>query len=321
MKTITLIVLGLDHTALLNNISNLNGLSLLTSKATRHRSTANYLEILTHALQLPQFAHASIAELTAMYDGFTIGADSWLRADPVELKVDLAAVYMYGNQHLQLTATQIQTIKDKLQPLLNDYHMQLHTTENNRWYLQCAETAAITTTAPETIIGKDIMNFLPKSLGKMNWQKLQMELQMALHQLADNGGVNSIWFWGEGEKLKPTITNSNAKLFSNEPISRGLAAHCQLSASELPQTLTNEKFWQDLIVGGNVIVYDKLTFAQSKTELTANLYQLEQQFIQPLLNALKQSKIQKINIDFLNGISYQFKKNNFYHFWKTKSII
>ncbi len=312
MKAITLMILGLE----LSNVNNVNNLSFLLSKANQKKSSMQYVEVLARYLNLPQLTGTSIAELTALQDGFSLENDFWLRADPVELKADLAAVYMYGNQHLQLTDVQIQEIKSKIQPLLNDYKIILRTTEQNRWYLQCPERTNITSIAHDEILGKDVINFLPKSSGKINWQKLQTEVQMTLHQLVNNGSVNSLWFWGEGEKLSEVVTVGDYQFFSSEPISGGLARYCKLPIHELPKTLSDNNFWPKLIEGENLIVYDKLASSRSTLDFTNHLQQLDQQFIQPLLAGLKKNQVKQITIDFLNSASYQFKKKNFYYFWK-----
>lgn len=314
MKTITLMILGLEA----KNIKNTKNLSYLISKASRKKSSTDYLEIISDYLHLPLLKQTSIAELTALYDGFVTKESHWLRADPVELKADLAAVYMFGNQHLHLTTSQLETIRNKIQPLLDDYKIKLHTTEKNRWYLQCLEPLTITTVAHETIIGKDVINFLPQSKDKINWARLQTEIQMTLFQLTDNGGVNSLWFWGEGKKLTKMTAKENYQLFSNEPVSCGVAMNCKMSRHKLPKLLTEETFWQNLIEGENLLVYDTLASSRSQADFTEYLQELDQQFIQPLLVGLKNHKIDKIDINFLNGSSYQFKRINSYFFWRYK---
>lgn len=288
-------------------------LAFLTSKATQKKSSADYLTQLADYFQLPQLKEVSLAELTAKYDGLDVQQRFWLRADPVELKPDLAAVYMYGTQHLQLSAEQIKGLKDLIQPLLNDFQIQLHTPTAHRWYLELSEAPAIISTNPHALIGKDVLGFLPQSTGKIHWQKLQTEIQMALFQLPNSFGVNSLWFWGAGEKLDHQKLPKNIKLFSDEPISLGLAKQYNIAATALPKSLSN---LDEFIDGENLIIYDKLSYAKNQEEIVAELQNLDKKFMQRLLLALKKNKIDKITVNFLHGREYQFKKTNFYHFWK-----
>lgn len=288
-------------------------LEFLTSKGTQKKSQLNYLAVLADYFKLPHIKDASLAELTAHYDGLDVQQRFWLRADPVELKADLAAVFMYGTQHLQLSAEQINLLKDLIQPLLNDFQIRLHTPTAHRWYFELLEAPEIISSNPHALIGKDVLAFLPKNTGKIHWQKLQTEIQMALFQLPDNFGVNSLWFWGAGEKLQHKTCPQNIKLFSDEPISLGLAKQYHIAAMELPKSLSNLDEWID---GENLIIYDKFSFAKNQEEFVSELENLDKKFIQCLLIALKKNKIDKISLNFLNGYEWQFKKTNFYHFWK-----
>lgn len=296
-------------------------LSLFISKASRKKSTVNYLQALADFFHLPQLTKTSITELTAIHDNLILQNQYWLRADPVELKADLAAVYMYGNKHLTLTAAQISGIKAVIQPLLDDLQIQLHTTAENRWYLELPGPAAMFSPNPLDIIGKDVAQFLPKHTSTINWKKLQTEMQMALHQLPDNGGVNSLWFWGDGEKLGDVTVTNGYKIFSNEPSSLGLASHGKIPVAELPEMLNEELFFKNLIEGRNLIIYDRFSSAQNLQAFFTELEKFEQGFIRPLLLALKENKINKISLNFLTGTEYEFKRASFYYFWKLSSTL
>ncbi len=80
----------------------------------------------------------------------------------VVVKADLAAVYMYGNRHIQLDEMQIDQIKKTIQPLLNDFNIILHPKMNNRWYLQLTEKPLIKSIDPNAIVAETSWIFCRK---------------------------------------------------------------------------------------------------------------------------------------------------------------
>lgn len=327
MKNVTIIVPGLTHYTeiskiLLDRPQDFPHFLLLLSKAYKYHSENNLLAVLASVLQQPELATSAIAEITALYDGVDITKGYWLRADPVVLKADLAAVYMYGNQHIHLSEHQIAVIHNTVQPLLNDFSITLYPTAMKRWYLQLTEMPCIQSIDPNAIIGKDITNFLSQKIGtakaKVDWQRLQTEIQMALHQLSDISSVNALWFWGAGEKLISSSKTKNIEIYvdENDAVTLGIAKHFRIKSSALPTSLNNDAFWNGLISNENLLLYNKFVLAETKVEFCDMLYHVENEFLKPLFSALKANKIHKISLNYLNGTCYQFSNMNFYYFWK-----
>src|SRR5262245_28272514 len=141
MKTLTLIVPGLSQLTEIRqkhieNAADLPALRYLLAKSKQICMPSGFICALSHVLHRPSLANLSIAELTAVYDGLNCAENFWLRADPVLLQADLAAVYMYGNSQLSIPTTDLAMIKSRLEPLLCDLNVRLHMPTTKRWYLE-----------------------------------------------------------------------------------------------------------------------------------------------------------------------------------------
>jgi hypothetical protein len=141
--------------------------------------------------------------ISALNYGLPVTEGFWLRADPVELRADLAGIYLLGTDHLALLPDEIAVLNDQINQLLRQDGLVLHTPSSHAWFLQSLEPIAIKTHSPIKLIGKEISHYQPTGPDYKKWQALQTEIQMILHhsevnQLRTAQGkpvVNSLWFW------------------------------------------------------------------------------------------------------------------------------
>lgn len=325
MSQLTLIVPGLaqfnpEHNEALPELEHLNTV-VSNSKQSLHEQT--YFQSLFSAMGLEANSQQSIAALSAKADGLNFEDPHCLRIDPVELRADLAAIYMYGNHHFSVSESQCEQVKRLIQPLLSEYGMTLHTSLTKRWYLSCSEQPKLSAFEPNSVIGKDILSYLPVGTEPINWKRLQTEIQMALHEIEGIAPINSLWIWGEGtnslERSNAKMTSKSKILFADETIARGLAEHlgvCFKALQDFDATQLSCDNETDIIV-----VYEKFQLLDNHTDYLKQLIDFEQHELQLLLKSLQQKAIDRIILHPINGVQYELKRRRFRHFWKrTKNL-
>ncbi len=78
--------------------------------------------------------------------------------------------------------------------------------------------------------------------------------------------------------------------------------------------MNDKNFWSNIKNDEFLIHYDKFALAENELEFFDCLRQLENEFIKPLIAAIKARKINSAALDYLSGSRYQFSKINFYRF-------
>ncbi len=275
----------------------------------------DFVETLMQIFICEDSPEPSIAHITAFYDNLIIKEPYCLRADPVELRADLAAVYMYGNQHFKLNQRQTNKIKQQLESLFNEYALTLYTHESQRWYLGFNKKPALTAKQPMMLQGKDIADHLPQGTAPCHFQKLQTEVQMLLHELPEIQPVNSLWFWGAGEVLDNIqFSPRDFQLISDNVIALGFAKSSRKSYETVD--FFAEDFSLKLLDKDSLIVLDAFNQTTDEDQFFKALIQLENKIFNPVLKSLKQGKISQLKLNFFNGIQYQLSPYSHYAFWK-----
>lgn len=152
-------------------------------------------------------ASLPLAALTRSLDADDAATALWLRADPCHVRADTVAVRMLACGDLGLTSDECDELAGALRPLFGDAGFPLEATRPDRWYLRCPRTARLPRFAdPESVLGDDLMQHLPRGDNERQWRHLLNEAQVILHNHPLNARrarlgqvpVNSLWFWGAG---------------------------------------------------------------------------------------------------------------------------
>ena len=152
------------------------------------------------------------AALAWQLAGNNAGSAYWLYAAPVHLVLQRDSFSLAAPVPLLLESNE----SDVLTSALNKHFEAdglMFFWHQNTWFLSLKTNPNIQTTAPQSVINKDINAFLPRGEGAMQWAKFQNEIQMLLFDHPINlaretkclPAINSIWCYGLG-----TIENKNA---------------------------------------------------------------------------------------------------------------
>lgn len=172
------------------------------------------------------------APLSRLHDFPEDASGAWMRADPIGLTPDLAAVWMQAEQSFTRGAWQ-----QDLQALMADEGFELDFHPSGRGYLRLSETPDCRFASPAALAGNSLEHCLPEGPGSSVWRRLLNETQILLHQCADRrrgeSVPGSLWFWGGGQlpaagDVAPRIES----LVADDPVMAGLAEWLALPCRE-----------------------------------------------------------------------------------------
>ena len=209
-------------------------LELLFARALGSAALANSLD----PLRLKLFGIDSgetvpVAALCALATGSLKADDKacYLRLDPVILQADMSRLMLMRSGFAGFPLQYQQQITEVLRTALAAENLALQDSAEGRWTIKLAEAPDVTFASLDDALGADVSDWLPEGTGAIFWKRLNNEIQMALHasdanrqrQQQGQAVINSVWFWGAG--CLPAVTGkaSFKRVFSDDPVSRGLA--------------------------------------------------------------------------------------------------
>jgi hypothetical protein len=168
-------------------------------------------------------------------------AASWMRADPVHLRVERDALRLYGPRDLDVAHDEANEAVTALQSHFARDGLEFHVAAPDRWYVRLGPGDAPRTTCLDDAVGKNIFGLLPE---EPRWRNALTEAQMILGGLAMNAEresagkppINSVWFWGAG-MLPPQGPRPYAVIHGDDPLARGLASWSGAQSRALPRDI------------------------------------------------------------------------------------
>lgn len=246
---------------------------------------------------------APAAAVRLLGEGGSPGADIWLCADPVHVRIEQGRAHLSGDE-LEVTPEEMQQITGVLADCLAEVG-DFQSGVRGHGYLRLHQRPLLVTTPPSAAAGRG--NLLPSGPDAPRWLRLGNEAQMLLHGLPLNARreaegrptLNSLWFWGAGclPVANPPPTGRHAHLIGNDPILKGLAdlassAH-SLDAPDVPALL-----------GSSPSLLLLKDLQQPAQGLDANrwreaLVAVESRWLKPLAQALRIGRLDALRITAL----------------------
>jgi len=195
----------------------------------------------------PPAAIVPSAALCALGDGVEPNHDYWLRADPVCLaptRTHLTLVELPDND---LTPTEAQSLSSALSAHFVACACTLITPHPQRWYLRLTDAPDMRTLPPSCCSGILQESHLPSGPDSAAWKRILTEVQMILYahpvnvarEIAGKLPANAIWLWGGGRLSGGAAQSNYRQVWSNDPMTRGLARAAGTTAHGLPQQAKN----------------------------------------------------------------------------------
>ena len=250
--------------------------------------------------------------VAALTRGLDVPADadgSWLRADPAHVRADMATGRLLACGDLGLTPADAQALLAPLRPLFGDEGFPIDAPNPARWYLRLPERVELPAFSdPPDALGDDLRPHLPDGpLGK-RWLRLMSETQVVLHNHPLNlerqrhglPAVNSLWFWGAGERPH-NVSSSFAKVLSADPLVRALC-----SRAGVPCEARGARLEMDAIAADTLLDLSDLRDTQA----------LHSEWLLPALDSLKRGRITQIELDFADASGVLVTPSHRWRFWR-----
>ena len=155
----------------------------------------------------------------------------WLRSDPVTMWADMAQVFMTSHGFADLDPYERNEIENCIRSVLLEEGIDFHSDHPERWCIALNEPLQFEFTPLDEALGMDVAESLPQHPEARFWRRILNEIQVALHNCPvnirrrQNGRqeINSVWFWGGGFIPDAAPHDLFDTVYSNHPVSRGLA--------------------------------------------------------------------------------------------------
>jgi len=246
-----------------------------------------------------------IAALSRQAEVGDAAGHAWLRADPVWLRPDINGVRLMAHgEALALDAADCAELLPALRPLFGDAGFELDAPHPARWYLRLPKDAKVPAFSdPGDALGEDVFEHLDTSPEARRWRSLESEAQVTLHNHPLNARraargqapVNALWFWGGG-RLPTAAGDHGATGYSGDDTARALAAAGGRGV-ELPERFTGEPGVYDL-------------------EGTRDLQWIEQGWLVPALEALREGRVAALRLDDGDGWQLELRRWHRLRFWR-----
>jgi hypothetical protein len=330
MRSITLYIPGLFGPDIAIHPDDLPSLTALNSFLTKGEAkpvehvSASYTLCELFGLSSENGDHP-VAAISRLSDDNQHPEGLWLRADPVHVSADRDGLILIDNNRFVLNQRDALALAADINLLFEPYGITVEVPVSTRWYLRVKENYNIKTVPVDSIVGKDILPFMPTGDDRINVIQLMNDIQMTLHNSDVNKRrqeekqlpINSVWFWGYGE-LPKIIERHWSFVVSDEILAKGLSMVAATPFEEFPDSY-NEikdkgKSYNGLIVLNS---FQKFSYYHDLEGWLEALLSVESNWFEPLQTAIKKKNLDQLTIRTdINSIT--INKNSRYKVWKKK---
>lgn len=252
----------------------------------------------------------------------------WLCADPVHLRLSRDQLVLFDAGQLAISMIEAEKIVSDLNRhfAADGFHFVAASPEC--WLLRLPQAPQIATTPLAQVAGKHVDPFLPKGADSLKWHHTLNEIQMFLYthplnderEMAGKQAINSLWLWGGG--VLPEAGNSAfASVAAQNPFARGIAGKCGSTPLPLPE---NAGDWLSGLPskGEHLAVLETARFPAIYGDFgqwEKALLLLEKNWFAPLLQALKEKKIENLLIISLGpekSLQFAASPQDLWKFWR-----
>ena len=310
----------------------LSAVELLFSRGSYQRGNARSVEqVLFDLFNIPNTNNLEfpVGALTRYLVKGDTGIQKWaMRADPVYIQPNREQLVLLGNSGLDISLQDAERMVNDINSTYHDTAWQIAALTPRQWILEQDAVEQIQTHALNEVVGKNINSFLPAGAEEKKWRALMNELQMFLHahpvnqqrQMQGLPVVNSLWFWGAGVLPAP-VTDSDKSFiqcWSGETISLALSRLNNVPRRDLPEK-AEDWLKQAISPGHHLLVIEQLfndIVKSDPLEWWQSFNEFVEQWLTPLVAAIKQNTLEQINLVDSDGSCYQLTPRMSKRWWK-----
>jgi hypothetical protein len=314
----------------------LPALETLLAKADRFEAKSQLLDEQASYLFHQPKAHAKASIMASVefedYDPSVF----WLRVDPVQMIADRDSLVLIPGTDLGITESESRALLKTFNQHFAQDQVTLEYASTTAWYLRIKQSVDIKTHSIESMAYQPVNERYPSGNAAGYWRQLLNETQMLFYGHPVNESrreqgypeINSVWIWGEGILDQSAVVMRNeAMIWSEKPYLKGLAKVSK--AQQLPSPSSYQAWLEsqailepsDSNIKHHLIrldsLSDSLALMQQEDWLSA-LQILEEEWLKPLLQALKDKEIGSLLLDFGMNYRYHLKPSHLRRFWRLK---
>lgn len=129
---------------------------------------------------------------------------TWFIVNPAHIQIARSHSMMADLRHLGLLEDESRALYEAARPLCEEVKHPLLFGDAQTWFLRADDWTGIDSATPDTVVGMDLTDFVPRGKQALPLRRLQNEVQMLWHTHPVNAArearrlpaVNSFWLWG-----------------------------------------------------------------------------------------------------------------------------
>ena len=239
----------------------------------------------------PAFAGAAMRGF-----GLDPGEGTWFIVNPAHIQIARSHLMMADLRHLGLDEADARALFDSARALCEEAGHALAYGDAQTWFLRADDWSALDTATPDTAVGMDLVDFMPKGERARAYRHLQNEVQMQWHTHPANAArearrmpaVNAFWLWGAASGQGAAHAGQLATYAAPGWLA-ALGARRLDSLAGLDGALDGDS---TLVVGSLA----EAAIAADWGSWVLSMQQLEEQLFAPLLGALKQGRLRRLRL-------------------------
>lgn len=286
-----------------------NTLKKMLARADKTTKWSSQVLAYTTLLGLPAETFSTIAPLHAAAWEVVGETCIWIHADPVSLTADQNHAFL--TERVVLSDNETTALLLDINQFLFADDCVLFAPKPDQWLLNLSQSPDIETTSLQAVLGTDITEKLPTGTNQTYWRRLFTELQMLLYTHPVNEArrkrqqltVDALWFWGEGTQQR-LVSLDWTQIFTHDDKIKGVCYLADTSCDAVPEDfgmLSSMGFDDEKYL---IILPDSISAEE-----------LEEHWAKPLWSALKQKKIQQVNI-LMDGQMHHLVSKNLWRWWR-----
>ncbi|OEZ91581.1 hypothetical protein [Duganella phyllosphaerae] len=230
----------------------------------------------------------------------------WLILQPAHIQVSSTHPSLADPRALQLDEADARALYDAARPYFEELGKPMLFGAPGLWFVRADDWAQLSTASPDSVVNQNLGDWLPEGERARDFRRLQNEIQMLWHQHPVNAArearglpaVNSYWCWGGASASASADTAAVGA--ATLAVSGGPSWLQALAAPELRQATANGLIGrQDNTVTNTVaVVADLIAPGQASewAEWIAALQHIDQHWCAPLLAALQDGRVGRVNL-------------------------
>lgn len=263
----------------------------------------------------------------------------WFIVQPVHLQLTRTHMVLADPRELRLDEADSRALFDLVKPYFDEVGKPLAYAAPDMWFVRADDWNELRTASPDAAAGDNLADWMPEGAAKRDFRKLQNEVQMLWHEHPINEArqqrgltpVNSFWLWAGADSQKPEaqvrgqtrsgLTPAVARVSlatANCPEWLSLLADPALRAATAEQVLALPG--DATVVLGQLIADGK---AGDWSPWLGHMQQLEQDWLAPLLAALKSGRLGSLKLVLSSRLKLAeitVTKGALRKFWRKPSL-